>query len=686
MQLWPSCCTGRPRCVSCGPCPCRHPLRFEAALTPHASLLLLCQFKEALEVAIAAAPDAATAETLKAKLPPPPKESKKDKKAAKKEAGAVDPAEAEKQANIKAAEEAKAAARARKKAEAEAKKSGGAAPTAPAAPAAPAAKPTAAGKPAVAAAAPPAGKAPPAPPAAGKPPSAPTERKGKALNKTAELLFTAAAPPLLAILAARLAKNEIVLKKVEAKQLGAGAAAQLILPLGGGSYSGESVIARFFARCGPKDGPPSTLYGSPGDAASATDVDQWLEHAGGLESASGPALNEALAALNARLAMRTVIAGHAVTLADAAVWLAFRRNAAAQKSPPVHVRRWLKFMDMQPACIVVAQEYFGVQKDAGSMELNLTNAVVGQVCTRFPPEPSGHLHIGHVKAAMLNAYYATRYEGKLRLRFDDTNPSKEKEEYEEAIIEDLARLQIKPDLVSHTSDWFAEIKEITERMISEGLAYVDPSPQEEQQKNRWDGKENEHRSASVEENLRLWKEMHLGSEEGVKCCVRAKIDMQSDNRALRDPGIYRCNATPHAKTKDKYKAYPTYDLACPIVDSLEGVTHALRDRQYKDRDAQYQWFIDNLRLRKVELESFSRINFVRTLLSKRKLQWLIDEKKAEGWDDPRFPTVKGILRRGMTVEVCASAPASAPAASATRSGLGELRACERWARERWARL
>jgi len=254
-----------------------------------------------------------------------------------------------------------------------------------------------------------------------------------------------------------------------------------------------------------------------------------------------------------------------------------------------------------------------------------------------------------VKACMLNAHFAQRYEGKMLLRFDDTNPSKEKEEYEEAILHDLKSLSIVPYKISHTSDHFAAIKEIASAMIKNGLAYVDPSPQEEQQKLRFEKKDGPHRNASVEENLRLWGEMHAGSEEGLKCCLRAKINMQSDNGSMRDPTIFRTNLTPHAQTKDTYKAYPTYDLACPIVDSIEGVTHALRDLQYSDRDAQYNWFLTNLKLRHVDIWGFSRINFVQTLLSKRKLQWMIDQKMAEGWDDPRFPTVGGILRRGMTV-------------------------------------
>ena len=174
-------------------------------------------------------------------------------------------------------------------------------------------------------------------------------------------------------------------------------------------------------------------------------------------------------------------------------------------------------------------------------------------------------------------------------------------------MQDLERLNIKPSAVSHTSDWFKQIQEYALTMIKEGLAYVDPSPQEEQQKFRYEKKDGPYRNTPPEENLRLFKEMLAGSEEGLKCCLRAKINMQSDNGAMRDPTIYRTNLTPHARTKDTHKAYPTYDLACPIVDALEGVTHALRDRQYSDRDAQYRWFLTNLRLRTVRSSSAARL-------------------------------------------------------------------------------
>jgi glutamyl-tRNA synthetase len=351
--------------------------------------------------------------------------------------------------------------------------------------------------------------------------------------------------------------------------------------------------------------------------------------------------------------MRATVAGSSVGLGDAAVWVALRAHGAF--SPKLvsaggpHVARWWKYVESLDATAAIAQGFFGAQKDAGNMEINLPDAVDGEVVTRFPPEPSGQLHIGHVKACLLNAYFAKRYNGKMLLRFDDTNPSKEKGEHEEAILADLKRLDITPSSVSHTSDHFEAILKIQTQMIADGLAYVDPSKAEEQQAGRMAKKDSPYRTATIDENLRLWKEMQKGSEEGLKCCVRAKIDMQSNNGALRDPATFRCNLTPHHQTKEKYKVYPTYDLACPIVDALEGVTHALRDRQYSDRDAQYEWFLTNLKLRKVHLWGFSRINFVKTLLSKRKLQWLIDQGLADGWDDPRFPTVEGILRRGMTV-------------------------------------
>ena len=587
---------------------------------------------EALNAAIAAAPDDATKEMLTAKLPPAPKPSKSDKKKEKKEGGgAVDAAAAEKEANIKKNEELKAAARAKKKEDAK-KGGGGGGDAKPEKPAAAEKKEAA---PAAAA----------AKPAAPTPAAAPTVagvKNTKGQNKTLELHYSKDGVPIMSILASKLAKKEVVYKKVDgaSKPL-------LLLPLGNGTLCGDLTIARYFARL---DG---SMYGALNDALSASEVDQFLESCDELLKATGQALTALVQALDKRLAMRAVLCGHSVSLADMAAWLAIKKNPAADKAVSgggPHVKRWMKYLDSLKDFNSVAQEHLGLaSKSAGSMDLDLVGAEMGKVITRFPPEPSGHLHIGHVKACMLNSYFASRYEGKMLLRFDDTNPSKEKEEYEDAIRNDLGRLGITPFKKSHTSDYFAEIKEYAIKMIKDGLAYVDPSPQEEQQKGRFEKKESKYRNTPVAENLRLFDEMHKGSEEGLKCCLRAKIDMQANNGSLRDPTIYRTNLVPHAQTKDKYKAYPTYDLACPIVDSLEGVTHALRDLQYSDRDAQYNWFLENLKLRKVEIWGFARINFKRTLLSKRKLQWLVDEKKADGWDDPRFPTVAGILRRGMTV-------------------------------------
>jgi glutamyl/glutaminyl-tRNA synthetase len=287
---------------------------------------------------------------------------------------------------------------------------------------------------------------------------------------------------------------------------------------------------------------------------------------------------------------------------------------------------------------------------------DLPGAEMGKVVTRFPPEPSGHLHIGHVKAMVLNHAYARRYGGVFRVRFDDTNPSNEKEEYEHAIVEDLQRLGMKPDVVSWTSDYFDVFLKHCTEMIERGDAFVDDSTAEVMQAERRNvdnptagGIDSKNRNNSVEQNLKMWSEMQQGTTYGFTCCVRAKMNMQSKNATMRDPVIYRCSASPHARTKDKYKVYPTYDLACPIVDSLEGVTHAMRDMAYADRVEQYMWFLEKLSLRNVRIQDFSRINFNYTVLSKRMLAGLVDVGAVDGWDDPRMPTIKGILRRGMTV-------------------------------------
>ena len=234
-------------------------------------------------------------------------------------------------------------------------------------------------------------------------------------------------------------------------------------------------------------------------------------------------------------------------------------------------------------------------------------------------------------------------------RFDDTNPSKEKEEFQDAIIEDLALMGIKPDQTSYTSDYFQELYEYGVRVIKDGNAYCDDTAQPKMKEERWHGIKSERRDSTVEDNLSRFEEMKKGSAEGLRWCVRAKISVDDPNKALRDPVIYRCNPERHHRTGDKWKIYPTYDFCCPIVDSIEGVTHALRTIEYRDRNAQYEWMLRVLDLRRVHIWDFARMNFIRVVLSKRKLTKIVDKGIVWGWDDPRFPTIRGIRRRGMTI-------------------------------------
>jgi len=290
------------------------------------------------------------------------------------------------------------------------------------------------------------------------------------------------------------------------------------------------------------------------------------------------------------------------------------------------------------------------QSKSGSFEIDLPNAEMGKVVTRFPPEPSGYLHIGHFKALFLNHYIAKKFQGKMILRFDDTNPAKEKDEFVENIMSDMRTLGLDWVGPTYTSDYFDLMAEMCVDLIKRGIAYCDNTDVNTMREERGQMIESKCRNNSVEENLRVWELMWNGHPEGQQYCVRAKIDMKSPNGCMRDPTIYRCSDVPHHRTGTKYKCYPTYDFACPIVDSIEGVTHCLRTIEYHDRNEQYSWMCKILNLREPVIWDYSRLNFTYTLLSKRKLQWFVDNGLVEGWFDPRFPTVQGIIRRGLLVE------------------------------------
>ncbi|TFK42481.1 glutamate-tRNA ligase [Crucibulum laeve] len=374
-----------------------------------------------------------------------------------------------------------------------------------------------------------------------------------------------------------------------------------------------------------------------------------------------PDIVASLDSLDDHLSLRTFLVGHEITGADWIVWGSLKGNIKAvgllKNNQHPHLLRWYSHLESLKTTQTVLAELTSAKatkarsnKTAAGFALGLQGATDGQVVTRFPPEPSGYLHIGHAKAAILNQYFAKMYNGKLIIRFDDTNPSKERTEFEDTILEDLKLLDIHGDVVTHTSDYFQTLYDYAIQLIKSGKAYADDTEQMQMRKERWDGIASVHRDDSVEDNLKHFDEMKTGSTEGQRWCIRAKISVDDPNKAMRDPVIYRCNMLPHHRTGDTWKIYPTYDFACPVVDSFEGVTHALRTNEYRDRNAQYQWMIDALGIRKVNVWDFSRLNFIYTLLSKRKLHWFVDQGLVSGWDDPRFPTVRGIRRRGMTVE------------------------------------
>lgn len=276
----------------------------------------------------------------------------------------------------------------------------------------------------------------------------------------------------------------------------------------------------------------------------------------------------------------------------------------------------------------------------------------GHVVTRFPPEPNGYLHVGHAKSICLNFAVADEVNGKTFLRFDDTNPDKESEEYVRAIKKDVHWLGFDwEDRLTHASDYFDQLYESAERLIEKGRAYVDSLSAEEIRAYRGTlteaGKDSPHRDRTVEENMDLFRRMRDGEFEDGEHVLRAKINMASPNMNLRDPTIYRIRHVSHQRTGDKWCIYPMYDFAHGLSDAFEGVTHSLCTLEFEDHRPLYDWIIDEVEPphRPYQYE-FSRLNLAYTLMSKRKLVQLVEEQFVSGWDDPRMPTLAGMRRRG----------------------------------------
>ena len=278
----------------------------------------------------------------------------------------------------------------------------------------------------------------------------------------------------------------------------------------------------------------------------------------------------------------------------------------------------------------------------------------GRVCTRFPPEPNGYLHIGHAKSICLNFGLANEYGGVCNLRFDDTNPEKEETEYVESIKDDVRWLGFDwEDRQYFASDYFPKLYQFAVDLITQGKAYIDSLSAEEIREYRGTltvpGKESPHRNRTIDENLKLFDEMRLGKRKDGETVLRAKINMSSANINMRDPVIYRIRKATHHRTGDSWCIYPMYDFTHCLSDAIEKVTHSVCTLEFEDHRALYDWVLDNLETpsRPYQYE-FARLNLDFTVLSKRKLIQLVKDGHVVGWDDPRMPTLTGIRRRGYT--------------------------------------
>src|SRR5256885_5820816 len=276
------------------------------------------------------------------------------------------------------------------------------------------------------------------------------------------------------------------------------------------------------------------------------------------------------------------------------------------------------------------------------------------VQTRFPPEPNGYLHIGHAKAICLDFGLAAEFGGKCNLRFDDTNPSKEETEYVNAIMEDVQWLGFQWDGLYYASDYFQQLYEWAIQLINAGKAYVCDLSAGEIREYRGTltepGRESPYRNRSVEENLDLFQRMKKGEFPDGSRTLRAKIDMSSPNLNLRDPVMYRIKHASHHRSGDKWCVYPSYDYTHGQSDSIEGITHSICTLEFENHRPLYDWFCEALRIHHPRQIEFARLNLTYTVMSKRKLLQLVQEKHVSGWDDPRMLTIRGLRRRGYTPE------------------------------------